>query len=133
MSLGIRVDLNEQISMIPITAEIRQRLGIPLLPFDEDSDLPSVPQSIAAICVQLCGRGLIAYVEASYCGGTGIQAFALYREGAAVGSPVVASDAINQALRAFSVRADGFRDEFEAVGLRRFRDTEDWARMQGLA
>jgi hypothetical protein len=41
--------------------------------------------------------------------------------------PVVAKDAINQALSRIGVVARGVGDEFEALGLQWHRFTEQWA------
>lgn len=83
--------------------------------------------------------GDIAYLEAEIFGGTGAQAMVLWRGGEVCLGPVAteftatAPDPsssrqwpFNQALRELGVdRGDAF-DEFDALGLGRWRHTEDW-------
>lgn len=68
----------------------------------------------------------VAY-KAEFWGGSGEQAHVLFKDGVAQGLPVVAKDAINQALRILGILPGRHQDEFDAVGLGRFRDTQDWA------
>jgi hypothetical protein len=79
--------------------------------------------------------GPVAYVEAEYCGGTGQQTAQVWHGGVVVLGPVhiaagvpfpAAGSPISQALRRLGVARGRHADEFEAVALRRRRDTEDW-------
>jgi hypothetical protein len=79
----------------------------------------------------LCRRGLVAYLEAEFFGGVGMQAHVLCRDGVVLGPPVVREDAINQALRHFNVRLGSHHDEFAAMGLGRYRDTDAWPTQSG--
>jgi hypothetical protein len=70
---------------------------------------------------------LFAVIETDYFGGKGDQAAAVYcgcREVMAPGSGTVGP--INEALRYLGVRASADTDEFDAVGLGRFRDLDDF-------
>ena len=83
--------------------------------------------------------GDVAYLEADIFGGTGTQATVLWRNGEVCLGPVSGEFTataphpsssrqwpFNQALRELGVdRGDAF-DEFDAVGLGRWRHTEDW-------
>lgn len=121
------VDLTDELAMVPLTEALRERFDIPQLPLtDEGDETPAVPESLGALCMQLSRDGLIAYLEAEIFGGAGLQAHALFRDGSMIGEPVVAKDAINQALRHFGVRPGRHVDEFDAVGLGRHRETDDW-------
>jgi hypothetical protein len=68
----------------------------------------------------------VAYIEAEFFGGTGGQSAVAWSGGSRVLGPLHAQEAINETLRFLGVRADGARDEFDAVGLGRYRDTADW-------
>jgi hypothetical protein len=84
--------------------------------------------------------GAVAYVEAELFGGRGTQSAIAFRHGTVLVGPIhTQSDdgeedgytttddlAINQVLRALGVSPDGGRDEFDTIGLGRFRETEDW-------
>jgi hypothetical protein len=80
-------------------------------------------------------NGPVAYVEAEYFGGTGEQSAVVWDAGQVVLShlhlaekaliPAVGTP-ISQALRWLGVAKGVHQDEFDAVGLGRHRDTEDW-------
>ncbi|MFC7613506.1 hypothetical protein ACFQV2_07705 [Actinokineospora soli] len=73
--------------------------------------------------------GPVAYVEAEYFGGHGSQAAQVWDGGEAVLGPDVdpsAGTPISQALRRLGVARGPDGDEFDAVGLGRHRDPEDW-------
>ena len=79
--------------------------------------------------------GPVAYVEADYFGGVGTQVAAVWDGGQLVLGPVVESvrplapqdpSPISRALRRLGVSARGQFDEFEAAGLGRHRQMEDW-------
>jgi hypothetical protein len=88
-------------------------------------------QSLAAWSMQ----GPVAYVEADYFGGVGTQIAAVWDAGALVLGPLAEpetrtaptrSTPISQALRRLGVSAHGHVDEFDAIGLGRHRDTDNW-------
>ncbi|PXA91489.1 hypothetical protein DMC47_25625 [Nostoc sp. 3335mG] len=76
--------------------------------------------------------GQLAYIETNYFGGAGSQAAALFRDGAVVMRaakpidrlPAHEDHPINSALRHLGVAASRDMDEFDALGLGRFRDLE---------
>ena len=73
---------------------------------------------------------LFAVIDTDYFGGSGSQSAAVYRGGTEVMAPdssnigpfIESFGPINKALRHLGVDASGLRDEFETVGLHRFRD-----------
>jgi hypothetical protein len=71
----------------------------------------------------------IAYIEAEVFGGSGTQASVIFTNGVQVGQPIVDHDAISQALRNLGVTKGSAIDEFEAVGLGRHRNTEEWLKL----
>jgi hypothetical protein len=121
----VTIALTDILTMAPLTAQTRKHHDIPFLPLTGEG-AEVLPESIALLCGKLSRNGLIAYLEAEFFGGTGEQAHALFKDGVALGSPVVAEDAINQALRHLGVLPGHHHDEFAAVGLALFRDTDDW-------
>jgi hypothetical protein len=69
---------------------------------------------------------LFAIIETDYFGGLGDQAAAVYRGDSEVMVPMSgASGPINEALRVLGVRRAVGMDEFDTVGLGRFRDFDD--------
>jgi len=121
----VTIALTDVLTMVPLTADARKHHDIPFLPLTDDEE-EALPESITLLCRRLSRHGLIAYVEADFFGGTGQQAHALFKDGVAMGSPVVAEDAINQALKHLGVLPGRHHDEFAAVGLGHFRDVDDW-------
>ncbi len=85
-----------------------------------------MPTALALLCAELSSRGRIAYVEAESFGGQGEQAALLAEDGKLVGEPNVFLNAINGALSFIGVKQGDAHDEFDAVGLGRERDTEQW-------
>ncbi len=79
-------------------------------------------------------HGPLAYVEADFFGGTGSQYTQVWDGGKSALGPLLMNEAdepppdgspISRALRHLGVVAAG-SDEFDAVGLGRQRETEDW-------
>jgi hypothetical protein len=72
--------------------------------------------------------GSLMYFETAYHGGTGGQGAVLFRHGELIFGPHWAEiGPINQALNLLGIRFEPpAHDEFEAVGLDRYRDAEGW-------
>lgn len=110
--------------MLPLGTEGLKVHGIPFCPLTDEKGLP--PQ-LSKLCEHLSKQCTLAYVEAELFGAAGIQAHALFSEGKAIGQAVVSGSAINDALRYLGVAKGEAHDEFEAAGLGRHRDTDEWA------
>jgi hypothetical protein len=79
--------------------------------------------------------GPVGYVEAEFFGGVGGQGAALWDAGELVLGPLFVGEdehfapqgsPISQLLARLGVERDGYRDEFDVVGLGRHRETADW-------
>jgi hypothetical protein len=79
--------------------------------------------------------GPVGYVEAEFFGGVGSQRAVLWGAGELVLGPLHVNEEapvdptgspISQVLKRLGIERAGYRDEFEAVGLDRHRETEDW-------
>jgi hypothetical protein len=120
---GARViALSQRKALVPLTKSVRERHGISFLPLT-DEGLDIVPHSVEVLATR---AKQIAYVESEFFGGQGTQAAAIWKEGSLVFGPVIADDAINQALRLLGVSKEDRIDEFDALDLNRHRDTEKW-------
>ena len=71
----------------------------------------------------LSRHGLVAYVEATFTGGYGGHATMLWEYGKRLDPP---GDSINIILKRLGVVCCSGRDEFDAVGLGRYRSTKKW-------
>ena len=117
------VRLTQGLAMIPITEALREKLGIPFLEFGHsDEALECIGDLVNHI------KNKVAYVEAEFFGGDGGQACAVWDEGKLVLGPCVEKHAINRALGLLGVKVGNALDEFDAIGLGKNRDTEDWIR-----
>ncbi|MGW7256062.1 hypothetical protein [Streptomyces sp. NPDC054834] len=94
-----------------------------------------LPGGFERLLAQWSAAGPVAYVEAEYFGGAGEQRAAVWADGALAVGPLDtpakkwfsrAVSPISQALRPLGVRSSLGEDEFEAVGLDRHRNNDDW-------
>ena len=116
------ISLPQSKGLVPLTKTVRHAHQIPFLPLTDEGalELPCILHEIAAPAIRM------AYIEAEIFGGDGMQAAAVWEKGTLVFGPVVAIDAINQALRILGVTKNGRFDDFDAIDLGRYRDTEMW-------
>lgn len=117
--------LPQDLGMIPLGDECRERNAIPFLPLT-DEGWKTVPESIAKLCSSLSSKGKIAYIEAEFFGGEGTQASALWEDGKMIRVPMISGDAINSALEFLGVSPRENMDHFDTVGLGDHRNTDDW-------
>ncbi len=119
------ITLSQSMTLAPLGTSFCEQNSIPFLPFS-DEGLEGIPAQIAEICQAISLNGKVAYIEAEFHGGEGGQAAILWNNGKIKGEIIVAEDAINQALKYLDVKNINCRDEFEALGLGRYRNTDDW-------
>ncbi len=114
--------------MIPLGEDARAYYEIPYCPLtdEDDAGTPAAPPPLLRLCETLSRSGTIAYIEAEFFGGLGQQAHLIFAQGRQCASPLVAQDAINQALRALGAGKGSAIDEFAALGLGRHRNTDAW-------
>jgi hypothetical protein len=99
-------------------------------------------EAVAEFAKELSATAPVVYAETDYFGGRGAQAAIVWKNGEVVFGPLVtknidddqqgvfattlSDEAINQALRRIGVVLTSTRDEFDAVGLGRYRSNDDW-------
>lgn len=125
---GVVVRLPQGKAMVPLSERMRQSHDIPFLPLT-DEGVAAIPESIATVAEPIAVAGKVAYVEAEFFGGTGIQACVTWDMAAEASQPLLDASAINAALNFLGVRKGDHHDEFDALGLGRYRDTDDWERL----
>ena len=122
------ITLRQGLRMIPVTDALFDEIQASLPGGGESQQrFEKFSPAVARWVRELSARGLAAYVEAEYFGGTGGQGAVVWRQGETVLGPIHSDDAINRALRVFGVEAGGGLDEFDAVGLGLQRSTDDWS------
>jgi hypothetical protein len=83
--------------------------------------------ALARFARLLSETGPVAYVETDYFGGAGDQAATVFLRGERVLRRARArSGPVDAALRMVGVAATGFQDEFDTLGLGRYRETGAW-------
>ncbi len=112
-------------AMIPLSARMREAHGLPFLPLT-DEGASALPDGITAIGAAIARGGKVAYVEAEFFGGDGTQACVTWDSARQVSQPLVDDRAINIALRFLGVMVGDHHDEFDALGLGRYRGTDEW-------
>ena len=97
-----------------------------------------LPEGLADLLRRASAAGPIAHVEADFAGGVGQQGSVVWDDGEVVLGPIVdrigplspaklEAGPINRALRRLGVqRSSDDIDEFAALGLGTYRETEDW-------
>ncbi|MFI5563421.1 hypothetical protein ACIA2T_29415 [Amycolatopsis japonica] len=125
-----------------VTESARRRVldsleGARLVPLGQNLSLMPVTETRfdTGPLAECSEQGAVAYVEAEYFGGAGTQFAQVWEGGEIVLGPLYVDEdepdpadgsPISQALRRLgTLRGDHF-DEFDAVGLGRHRDTDDW-------
>jgi hypothetical protein len=126
------VFLSQHLSLLPMTDVLFDTVTIAASLPDGVWKVPTPLDRMLAAC---SAKGPVAYVEAEIFGGTGEQAAQVWDNGEVVLGPLrlaeeesfpAAGSPISQALRRLGVAKGHHYDEFDAVGLGRQRDTEDW-------
>lgn len=117
--------LEQDYEMLPFSGAFLRERGIPLLPLT-DEGAAQLPQSIQRTCAALSQKARLAYIEAEFFGGMSTQACALFEHGKMVQGPLLDDAAINAALVFLGVEKHSAHDEFDALGLGRHRNTDQW-------
>lgn len=137
------VRLEQGLALFPLTNrlydEIQTRSG-KLVP-DHFPGFARLSVAVAEWVRQISRQGAIGYIEANFFDGVGTQSAIIWEAGQVLFGPVrtevkwekdnfiapsLQDWAINQTLRRLGADASAGQDEFDAVGLSRYRYTADW-------
>ena len=121
--------LNQNKYLIPLTDELFDELQT-LFQFDKSeshSEFWKLSSAVESFGKALSAEGPVVYVETEYFGGVGKQAATVWDEGKQLMSPQKADiGSINEGLKFIGVVCESEFDEFDSVGLGRYRSNEDW-------
>ncbi|QFZ19662.1 hypothetical protein [Saccharothrix syringae] len=126
------VALDGHVSLLPMTDAFSDAVTVAGAPrLDGFRKIPAGFEAVLAACSAV---GPVAYVEAEFFGGVGVQSAQVWERGEVVLGPLHVEDEphpaegnpISRALRRLGVARGGHFDEFDAVGLGRHRRTGDW-------
>ncbi|WP_124541583.1 hypothetical protein [Piscinibacter terrae] len=126
-SLRSPVPLALGLGLLPLRVDdIDSILGPPLSSYPEGFN--NLSQQLLLKLSDASAGCTLVYFETEYFGGIGSQGAAAFRDGALIFGPQAGEfGPINQALTLLGVHvAAPAQDEFETVGLHRYRRTEDW-------
>jgi hypothetical protein len=110
-------ELTEKLGLVPLTSDLLQDLDRQL-----GQDKRSEEELVKTWCAEASRGTVIAFISAFYFGGQGGQSAEVWSNQKVVKSDVT----VNSALQLLGVRAAAGEDEFDTVGLGRFRKTESW-------
>ncbi len=122
------VGLNQGLFLLPLTQEFYDALpsSPDTLAWPGEFHFLFLDSKVVALMKEASEAESVAYVETEYFGGDGGQGAIVSRGGEIVLGPLEGDGSINAALRLLGANKNGAYDEFEAVGLGRFRSNEDW-------
>lgn len=124
------VPLAGNTAMIPMTPELFDEMTLPFASRDKSiavSGFMFLTSVVAEILKTASRGGPIAYIETEYFGGVGTQGAAAWSAGDSVLSPEINEhgEPINRALRKLGIEKGSKFDEFDAIGLGRYRSMDD--------
>ena len=135
------ISLPQRFGLVPMTAALLadiQELAMLDEP-DPFADFAHLPAALAQAIMEATRSGPLAYVETDYWGGIGRQSAIVWNKGRLVLGPLgsetagpmnaypappLSEGAVNQALRYLGVWRQNGQDEFDMLGLGRYRSTE---------
>ena len=119
------IGLPQGIAMMPMTDEVFDAVNAGA---DEGLGFWKLPAGYPGKLSAWSVAGPVGYAEAEFFGGAGGQRAALWVAGRLAWGPVSEGEGspISLLLRKLGVTRGTHHDEFDALGLGRHRDTEDW-------
>ena len=119
------VSLEQGFSLIPLTEDAVESLGIFRSMTLMDSD--KLPNELTDTLSKLSALCPLLYFETEYFGGMGRQIAIVLKNGMITFGPAKNEiGPINDGLRLLGVRRKASDDEFDSIGLGRYRYTNDW-------
>lgn len=70
---------------------------------------------------------MLAYIETDYFGGIGTQAGVLFENGNVIIEPTTEENIINKILNNIGIYRENGKDEFDSIGLGKYRRYSDWS------
>lgn len=119
------VKLEQGICLIPMTGELYDQIN----DFTISEDINGfvyLTTNIENQILKAIGNHSIAYIEAEYFSGNGGQKAIIWKDNKRLSVFPDNQDAINKVLQFLGVTADKRKDEFDTIGLGRYRNMEGW-------
>jgi hypothetical protein len=121
------VALSQDFAIFPLTDDLLDTM-LPSSQSEGFTEFTYLSHELASLLLQLSRIGPLLYFETDYHGGAGEQSVILLEQARVIFGPAKAPiGPINDGLRRLGVKTrPGDRDEFDAVGLGRYRDSGEW-------
>lgn len=119
------VELNSDISMIPMTAELFDEIN-QMETSSEIMRFEFLTKNVENQTLETIGSKELAYVESAFFGGEGGHIGLIWRNGERAFISDFDKRSMNEILKRLGVRKISSKDEFDSVGLGQYRHTEDW-------
>ncbi len=119
-------NLNQGSTLIPLTDELYDRVNefqgnaVPGYSFLTDK-LIEFGSNLSIVI-----NSVVLYIEADFFGGKGSQNAIAWNNGLKIFEELNGKDSINKAIRTMGIKNEHGKDEFETIGLNKFRRLEDW-------
>jgi hypothetical protein len=126
---AVVINLGEQsMGLLPLTQTFLDEFDNSELPYPK---MIKLSKPLLEKVVVLSKLASIAYIQTEYWGGTGTQGAMVWHSGEVVLEPVLVDGigAINTALQKLGVKAVDTKDEFDTLGLGKFRNTSQWIKL----
>lgn len=127
------IPLKQGFGLIPLTQDFRNAVQSPKgkrIWTEEEllHSLHGITDVLTKIGRAASHSSAIAYIETEYFGGEGVQGALVWSDGEIVLEPLISASIgpINSALRELGVQRGRARDEFDALGLGKHRQTDAW-------
>ncbi len=151
------IPLRQGLAFVPVTDAFYDEVSsqVPLAEASRIGEFWKLSPNLVELARRISDLTPIAYIETDYFGGRGTQSAAVWSQGRIIFGPEKTGDGvpleagsinralralgvrlvrgrlIDRALRALGVRTWWPRDEFNSVGLGRYRSNEDWIEVAG--
>ena len=120
-----KVDLNNKFSMIPMTDELFDEIN-EMKVSSGISTFEFLTENIEQKTIETIENRELAYVESEFFGGQGGHIGVIWKNGKRDFLSEFGKKTINEILIRLGVERTLFKDEFETVGLEKYRHTKDW-------
>jgi len=122
------VNIEQGFTLIPVNKSFQRGFGIETFGVIEPNNQSL--EGITSFGTLASNTGKVAYIEAEFFAGEGMQGAIMFDHGIIFSSPLKSKSAINVALKFLGVSKLSYVDEFEAIGLGKYRKTEDWIKLK---
>ena len=122
---AVKVDIGQKLSLIPMTEDLFDQIN----DFSDTVSIDSfeyLTENIENKILLTISERKFSYFEAEYFGGEGGQIAIIWQNNKRQQILSYGQNRINQVLKLFGVIAKKGQDEFDTLGLGRYRETNKW-------